>query len=285
MSVVVFFACLVAFDFFTDIMAFHGTAALELRSGVQCILDHELSEVKVKTEPGSSSDGACGAIQQSQAQHEAWVKIEASRPDNWEETVRSDRNLQMQERLMALYADDAAPLDSTGGSRHFSKLRTQTGEKLLECYAKCYRFAKSLEKGPRDNRLKRLGEALEQSHELREAVLNGVLPAPSVEARPVAERKAREHQSRQQKKRNAEEEERKRKRDEFEEEKKAFEEEKSRWEQAQARREEELERRERQILKDESKMQLKVDNMHIEVQQLQNEKRALERFLVAQKRL
>ena len=270
-------------------MAFHGTAALELRSGAQCILDQELSEVKaevhIKAEPGSS---ACGGIQQPQAQHEAWLKIEASRPDDWEETVRRDRNLQMQDRLQALYADDAVPLDSTGGSRHFSKLRTQTGEKLLECYAKCYRFALSLEKGPKNNRLRQLGDALEVSSELREAVKDGVLPEPNVEARPVADRKAREHQSRQQKKRSAEEGERKRQRDEFEEEKKAFEEKRARLEQEWARREAELEQREKEsgerMRKEEAKVQLKIDNMQMRVEQLKFEAISLERFLAASKK-
>ena len=278
-------------------MASHGTGALALSADVHAILDQELfaevkaehaspgSPPKVKVEPGSSSSDGVRGMQLPQEQFEAHGEIEEMKVENWAETVRLDKLEQLKDRLMALCADEAEPLSSCSASRYFSKLLKQTGEGQLECYAKCYRFAKSLEKGPRDNRLKRLGEALEQSHELREAVLNGVLPAPSVEARPVAERKAREHQSRQQKKRNAEEEERKRKRDEFEEEKKAFEEEKSRWEQAQARREEELERRERQILKEESKMQLKVDNMQIEVQRLEGEKRALERFLVAHKRL
>ena len=134
-------------------MAFHGTDACELSAGAHVILDQEVSSLpkvkfEVKDEPVSSSSDGVLCMQLPQEQFEAHGEIEEMKVENWAETVRLDKLEQLKDWLMPRCADEAEPLSSCSASRYFSKLLKQTGEEQLECYAKCYRFAKSLEKGP-----------------------------------------------------------------------------------------------------------------------------------------
>lgn len=135
------------------------------------------------------------------------------------EEVEEEEEMDQEEWKQKLKDIVEAPTEEKlkGGpaSRAFTMyLKTWSGNKLVENYAKCWHLAKNLSGKPQTDKFKLLKQAVEDKEELREAIAEGLVPAPmELGDLPENERQARNYETR---KKNGEKE-RKRKRDEFEE--------------------------------------------------------------------
>ena len=76
-------------------------------------------------------------------------------------------------------------------------LKTWSGNKLVENYAKCWHLAKNLSGKPQTDKFKLLKQAVEDKEELREAIAEGLVPAPmELGDLPENERLARNYERR-----------------------------------------------------------------------------------------
>ena len=88
-------------------------------------------------------------------------------------------------------------------SRAFTTyLKTWSGNTLVENYAKRWHFAKNLSGKPQTDKFKLLKQAVEEKEELREAIAEGLVPAPmGLGDLAENERQARNYEARKKNKR------------------------------------------------------------------------------------
>ena len=124
-----------------------------------------------------------------------------------EEEVEEEEEVDQEEWKQKLKDIVEAPTEEKlkGGpaSRAFTMyLKTWNGNKLVENYAKCWHLAKNLSGKPQTDKFKLLKQAVEHKEELREAIAEGLVPAPmELGDLPDNERQARNYETRKKKKR------------------------------------------------------------------------------------